>query len=551
MATQVSLLDGALASAGTLAIQTNGTTSAITISSAQVATFVNNPIMTGLTASRAVFTDGSKGLTSNAITGTGNVVMSASPTLTGTVAGASLQLSSLTSGRVTYTTTSGLLTDSANLLYSGTDLTVYGLTVGRGAGAVSSNTAVGASAFASGSNSGGFGVAVGTSAGASNTTATGTTAVGWSALQANTTGSNNAAFGADVMFSNTTGAANTAVGNSALRFNTTASNNTAVGYQSLYLNTTGIRNTALGQGALYSNTTGDDNIAIGTAVLNSNTTGLNNIAIGRQALTSNTTASNNTAVGYQAGYSTTTGTQNTFFGRQAGFSLTTNSYCTFVGDQSGYSTTGTNNTFVGIDSGYYVTTGAKNTIIGRYDGNMGGLDIRTASNYIVLSDGDGNPRGYFNNSGNFVLGTTNAYMQIPLTSGNAYLGSVTSTSAFQISFNSLSAGVQLASGGTSWGTFSDEKIKDIIEPITDAVSKVSTLRAVIGKYKNDEEGTRRSFLIAQDVQVVLPEAVTSITQEDGSEILSLAYTETIPLLVAAIKELKAEVDSLKSQLKGA
>ena len=80
---------------------------------------------------------------------------------------------------------------------------------------------------------------------------------------------------------------------------------------------------------------------------------------------------------------------------------------------------------------------------------------------------------------------------------------------------------------------------------------MSTLRAVIGKYKNDEEGTRRSFLIAQDVQVVLPEAVTSITQEDGSEILSLAYTETIPLLVAAIKELKAEVDSLKSQLKGA
>ena len=61
----------------------------------------------------------------------------------------------------------------------------------------------------------------------------------------------------------------------------------------------------------------------------------------------------------------------------------------------------------------------------------------------------------------------------------------------------------------------------------------------------------RSFLIAQDVQAVLPEAVTSVTQEDGSDILSLAYTETIPLLVAAIQELKAEVDSLKAQLKGA
>ena len=39
-----------------------------------------------------------------------------------------------------------------------------------------------------------------------------------------------------------------------------------------------------------------------------------------------------------------------------------------------------------------MTTGAKNTIIGAYTGNQGGLDIRTASNYIVLSDGDGNPR---------------------------------------------------------------------------------------------------------------------------------------------------------------
>lgn len=41
-----------------------------------------------LTASQAVFTNSSKVLTSNAITGTGNVVMSASPTLTGTIGAA-------------------------------------------------------------------------------------------------------------------------------------------------------------------------------------------------------------------------------------------------------------------------------------------------------------------------------------------------------------------------------------------------------------------------------------------------------------------------------
>jgi hypothetical protein len=88
-----------------------------------VTTFTAQPILSSLTASRAVFSDGSKGLVSNAITGTGNVVMSASPTLTGTIGGASLTLSSLTSGRVTYAGTSGLLQDSANLTFNGTTLT--------------------------------------------------------------------------------------------------------------------------------------------------------------------------------------------------------------------------------------------------------------------------------------------------------------------------------------------------------------------------------------------------------------------------------------------
>jgi hypothetical protein len=55
-----------------------------------------------------------------------------------------------------------------------------------------------------------------------------------------------------------------------------------------------------------------------------------------------------------------------------------------------------------------MTTGSKNTIIGRYDGNQGGLDIRTASNNIVLSDGDGNPRVIVDSSGNLVVGGTSA-----------------------------------------------------------------------------------------------------------------------------------------------
>jgi hypothetical protein len=54
-------------------------------------------------------------------------------------------------------------------------------------------------------------------------------------------------------------------------------------------------------------------------------------------------------------------------------------------------TSGTINTAIGSSSGSAITTGAKNTILGSYTGNSNGLDIRTKSNNVVLSDGDGNP----------------------------------------------------------------------------------------------------------------------------------------------------------------
>jgi hypothetical protein len=104
-----------------------------------------------------------------------------------------------------------------------------------------------------------------------------------------------------------------------------------------------------------------------------------------------------------------------------------------------------------------------------------------------------------------------------------------------------SAGVVLGVGGTSWGSLSDERTKTDLTPIADAVSKVMTLRSMTGRYVTDAEDKRRAFLIAQDVQAVLPEAVTE--QEDEAKTLLLQYTEVIPLLVAAIKELKGINDA--------
>jgi len=117
--------------------------------------------------------------------------------------------------------------------------------------------------------------------------------------------------------------------------------------------------------------------------------------------------------------------------------------------------------------------------------------------------------------------------------------------------NNSNTGAYIADGDTSWTENSDERLKDIIEPIVNAAEKVSSLRTVIGKFKTDEEGKRRSFLIAQDVQAVLPEAVTASklpNSEDDTEYLGINYTQVIPLLVAAIKELSDQNIALTNRI---
>ena len=131
----------------------------------------------------------------------------------------------------------------------------------------------------------------------------------------------------------------------------------------------------------------------------------------------------------------------------------------------------------------------------------------------------------------------------------AYIASAASAyttetvSGYIIRAVSATNGVYLANGGISWLALSDERFKDIIEPISNAVAKVSSLRSVIGKFKTESEGTRRPFLIAQDVQAVLPEAVDA-TKPDQ---LGVSYSDVIPLLVAAIKELTARVQTLETR----
>ena len=380
-------------------------------------------------------------------------------------------------------------------LATGTDFTIAGLTVGKGAGSVATNTAVGASALAA------------------NTTAIRNTGVGYQALKSAIDGGYNVALGPYAGSSITSGTQNTAIGDNALPSTTTSSNNTAIGQGSLANNSTGANNTSVGQGSL----------------------------------TANTTASNNTAVGYQAGYSTTTGSGgNVFIGTQAGYGVTTGNGNTFVGCGSG----------TGVPAGYYVTTGNKNTILGAYGGNQGGLDIRTSSNNIVLSDGDGNPALSFADGGTWSIrgGTTGNTGAIKFrnSSFTKYWEIASNDGTWFFADADFTHYAYLLQNMTSWGFGSDRRMKKDIVDLDYGLDAVMAMKPK--RYTFIASGKEDIGFIAQELKEIVPEAVsgeeieyleTDTAQERASKSLGIGKELLIPVLVKAIQELKAEFDAYK------
>lgn len=97
---------------------------------------------------------------------------------------------------------------------------------------------------------------------------------------------------------------------------------------------------------------------------------------------------------------------------------------------------------------------------------------------------------------------------------------------------------------------SDEKLKSNFTKIENALDKVELLDGLVYDKSNHIGGepvTREAGLIAQQLQKVLPEAVSVGKDTKENEILTISPTATIALLVNAIKELREEVRELKAQ----
>jgi hypothetical protein len=150
-----------------------------------------------------------------------------------------------------------------------------------------------------------------------------------------------------------------------------------------------------------------------------------------------------------------------------------------------------------------------------------------------------------------------------ITNPCAYLGLVREDSTNSFLWTDNSGNFRISSDsshiGTTSGTVvgtqtSDERIKNVLGPVEYGLETLKQIEPVRFSLKSEPEVEKLGF-IAQQVQPLVPQSVFNTGEhiegepEDAPTKLGMEYASLIPVLVNAVKELSAEVDALKAQLK--
>jgi hypothetical protein len=151
----------------------------------------------------------------------------------------------------------------------------------------------------------------------------------------------------------------------------------------------------------------------------------------------------------------------------------------------------------------------------------GALNLtHTSSTRVLLRSYDD---CYFVNAGQVGFGTTSPTYPIHVTD--------------QVSNTSIYASYDIVA-------YSDEKVKEDIQVIPNALEKVSNIRGVTFKRKDADNENRMAGVIAQEIEKVLPEVVKE--DKDGNK--AVAYGNVVSLLIEAIKELETKVKDLENAI---
>lgn len=178
--------------------------------------------------------------------------------------------------------------------------------------------------------------------------------------------------------------------------------------------------------------------------------------------------------------------------------------------------------------------------------NVGG-NTNIGGNLVVDGTITINPGTGGASFGNLQLAATdNNTLDIVAGQGDLKLGAGgIGTNVVAIQTNTTITGILSVTDDITAFWSSDERLKDNITPIDDALAKVVSISGNTFDWneKSNKEG-HDVGLIAQEIQEVLPEAV--IERDNGY--LAVDYHKVIPLLVQSIKELSARIETLENNI---
>jgi hypothetical protein len=101
---------------------------------------------------------------------------------------------------------------------------------------------------------------------------------------------------------------------------------------------------------------------------------------------------------------------------------------------------------------------------------------------------------------------------------------------------------------TAYNTTSDYRLKESVQPLVGGLARVNALKPSVYNWKSD--GLTGEGFLAHELAEIVPIAVTGekdAVRKDGSiEAQGVDLSKLVPILVAAIQELTAEVNALKN-----
>jgi hypothetical protein len=174
-----------------------------------------------------------------------------------------------------------------------------------------------------------------------------------------------------------------------------------------------------------------------------------------------------------------------------------------------------------------------------------------------------NPAMTLDASGNFLVGTTStgignvngAVIAVGSSAGQMALGHVNGTASGQnyanFLYNAVSIGsiTQNGTTGVLYNIVSDYRLKESVKPISGGLARVNALKPSIYNWKSD--GSAGEGFLAHELAEVVPFAVTGekdAVNEDGSiKSQGIDMSRIVPILVAAIQELTARVQTLETR----